>query len=66
MKRPKCDRCLYYQMQCKSVTPCSYFYSLDDDEQFEIECERDNGNEYKKFCKEWLVYASEYDDYNFS
>ena len=47
MERPKCDRCLYYQKQCKSVTPCSYFYSLDDDEQFEIEYERDIDNEYE-------------------
>lgn len=65
MKRPKCDRCLYYQMQCDSKTPCTHFCSLDDDEQFEIEINKDNKNEYKEFVKTWLVYASEYDENSF-
>ena len=66
MKRPKCDRCLYFQMQCNDNTPCSYFHSLDENEQFDIEDRINNDDDYEEFIKAWLVYASEYSDNNFT
>ena len=64
MKRLKCSRCLYFDI-CSGKNVCKYFYSIDEDEQAELEIQAIEQGVKDDYKKAWLDYISECSDFNF-